>query len=404
MKFLRLLILFLFIVSPILLLAQDDSTKSAKKKFPKGLDIELFDLPDSVDEDYDCNYSSLDLAVNNNGISFGNSPRFNGLRFNGRDCGLEVVNGINITFWRPYEYSLSGNVNGMSLGLFPAAENLNGINFGLAGILTTNNVNGVNIGGLAVVAQNNINGISFGGLATVAEGKISGVNIGGLAVVSQDKMLGVTFGGMAVVSQENIVGITMGGFAVVSQENLLGINMSGLANVAQGRMAGVNFAGLANVTQGKMQGVNIAGLANVAEGDILGLNFGGIAVVSQAAVRGLNIGGLAIVGDEYGIYGLSVTLGKLVSGEKIAGLNIAGYKIESDYVQGFSTAVGWIEAETLRGIGISIFNEISNRQRGITIGLLNYATDLKGMQIGLLNIAENNPDGLKYLPFINAHF
>lgn len=404
MKVSRLIAFILLCVTPLFLLAQEDSTKTQKRKFPKGLNFEIFDLPDSTDEDYHCDYSSFDLAVNNNGISFGNSSQFNGIRFNGRDCGVELINGINITFWRPVEYRISGTINGLSLGLFPAAEKLNGINLGLAGVLTEHSSNGINIGGLAVVSQNNINGVNFGGLSLVAQGKISGLNIGGLAVVSQDRVLGISLGGLAVVTQEDLLGINFGGFALVSQENMIGINLSGLASVSQGKLVGINIAGLANVSQGMLHGINISGLANVTQEDMFGFNLAGIALVSQTAVRGVNIGGLAVVGEDYGLYGLSVTLGKLVGGNRIAGLNIAGYKIETGNLNGFSTAVGWIEAETLRGVGISIFNEISNRQRGLTIGLLNYAENLKGIQIGLLNIAENNPNGFKYLPFVNAHF
>ena len=35
---------------------------------------------------------------------------------------------------------------------------------------------------------------------------------------------------------------------------------------------------------------------------------------------------------------------------------------------------------------------------------MNYAEELQGVQIGLINIARNNPRGAKVLPIANAHF
>lgn len=42
-------------------------------------------------------------------------------------------------------------------------------------------------------------------------------------------------------------------------------------------------------------------------------------------------------------------------------------------------------------------------QRGISIGLLNYARELHGMQIGVLNIAGNNSSPFRVLPLLNGH-
>jgi hypothetical protein len=41
---------------------------------------------------------------------------------------------------------------------------------------------------------------------------------------------------------------------------------------------------------------------------------------------------------------------------------------------------------------------------GVSIGLFNWTPRLRGVQLGLLNYAGNNPDGLKLLPLVNAHF
>jgi hypothetical protein len=73
----------------------------------------------------------LNLTVGCSGIGFGDSDRINGLRFNWRDGDLDVINGVNITFWRP-KRRVRGTINGLALGLAPAAGRLHGIALGLA--------------------------------------------------------------------------------------------------------------------------------------------------------------------------------------------------------------------------------------------------------------------------------
>jgi hypothetical protein len=42
-------------------------------------------------------------------------------------------------------------------------------------------------------------------------------------------------------------------------------------------------------------------------------------------------------------------------------------------------------------------------QRGLAIGIVNYAEELHGVQIGLINIARNNSSGTRVLPIVNVH-
>ena len=58
---------------------------------------------------------SLDLGVNGYGISFGNSARWSGLRFNLVDRRVERVTGINLTFWKPGR-NPDAVINGIALG------------------------------------------------------------------------------------------------------------------------------------------------------------------------------------------------------------------------------------------------------------------------------------------------
>ncbi len=82
----------------------------------------LLAAQDSDDTDHEPGHWSLDLPVRGYGISFGNAARFNGLRFNLSDAGLDRINGVNITLWKPGK-PVTGTVNGLALGIVgPAAD------------------------------------------------------------------------------------------------------------------------------------------------------------------------------------------------------------------------------------------------------------------------------------------
>src|SRR5512145_3023484 len=73
------------------------------------------------------------FGARDNGITIGNAARTNGLRINFADAELDVVNGVNLTIWRPRE-PLTGTVNGLAVGIVgPGAEELNGIAIGIGG-------------------------------------------------------------------------------------------------------------------------------------------------------------------------------------------------------------------------------------------------------------------------------
>ena len=55
----------------------------------------------------------------------------------------------------------------------------------------------------------------------------------------------------------------------------------------------------------------------------------------------------------------------------------------------------------MRGVNISAYKNVRGTQRGLAIGIFNYARTLDGLQIGLLNYARNKPRGTRLLPIVN---
>src|SRR5678816_4110855 len=93
---------------------------------------------------------SVDLTINNVGISIGDSRRVTGLRLNYRDRDMREVQGINATIWMPYHDS-RGYVRGIALGL-PAtgARQIDGIAAGIVGIGVERSITGIAVGGIGM--------------------------------------------------------------------------------------------------------------------------------------------------------------------------------------------------------------------------------------------------------------
>ena len=90
------------------------------------------------------NAQSFDIPVKGNGISFGNSRDFNGLRFNFRDRYVNHIKGINCTFWYADENE-DAIIDGFSIGVIPAGGDLGYIQLGIAGVEASHNLNGLSV-------------------------------------------------------------------------------------------------------------------------------------------------------------------------------------------------------------------------------------------------------------------
>lgn len=286
----------------------------------------------------------LTVPVKNWGLCFGNSPRFDGLRFNLGDKNIDTINGINITLWKANQKNASGTVNGLSLGLLPNAAALNGIQIGLLG----------------PGAEKTIRGITIGLIGAGAGGDMVGLNVGGIGVGAGNNLMGINVGLLGAGAGDDVKGISIGGLGVGAGNNLIGLNLGGLGAGAGEKVIGVTIAGLGAGAGNSLTGLTLCGLA-----------------AGSPAIKGLTIAGLAVGGSK--ISGVSLALGTI-----------------------------WVEQDNgdaaYTGLAVSAFNNIKGTQKGIAIGIVNHAYRLKGLQIGLLNIVRDNPKGRKVLPIINFNF
>jgi len=296
---------------------------------------------------------SLDLMVDGVGLSIGDSEEVTGLRLNFRDRNMRMVRGVNATIWTAHE-PMQGTVNGVALGLLAtSAEYINGYGWGFLGVGAEKDLKGVAFGGLAVGAGRDLTGVMSGGIGVGAGGDVRGL---------------VTAG----------VGAGAGG-------ELSGLVLAGIGAGAGGNVAGLVLAGIGVGAGGDFDGLGIAGIGAGAGGDVLGVLVSGIGTGAGGDITGITLSGLAAG-----------------SGGTMTGLHVAGFAIGAESANGLIVAPGYfrIEEGFQKGLAASAVSIVRGEQRGLTIGLYNYARNLRGVQIGLINHAANKKR-FKVLPLVN---
>ncbi len=300
----------------------------------------------------------LDLTINNTGLAIGDKPRMNGIRINYRDRRLEEVNGVNITIWNPYQPA-SGVVNGLALGVpVTGAKDINGIATGILGAGADHSIRGIGIAPLGLGSGGEMHGIMLGGIGVGAGSALTGLAVGGIGVGSGGAVQGIQIGGVGVGSGGSLTGLSIGGIGVGSAGAVKGIAIGGIGVGGGGRFTGIGIGGV---------GVG-------AGGDATGLMIGGVGVGSGGTLKGLAIGGVGVgAPNVQGVLLSPIAAG----GEHVHAIVIAGayFKVDRD--------------GRFDGGALSSVNHIKGAQHGLTIGLFNYARELHGAQIGLINISDN---------------
>jgi len=336
---------------------------------------------------------SLDLMVNNTGLSIGDSRLVRGIRLNYRDDRMERVTGINATIWAPYPPA-RGTVRGLALGVpVTGARYIEGLGIGIGGVGADETFAGLGIGGFGVGAGGDAKGILIGGFGVGAGGNVTGFTFGGFGAGAGGSVTGITIGGFGAGAGGNVTGLTLGGFGAGAGGNIKGVQ-AGLFGVgAGGDVTGLSIGGFGAGAGGDVKGITIGGFGAGAGGDITGLAIGGFGAGAGGTLRGVAIGGFGAGAPTIRaiIVGLIAAGGHDVKGGVLAPVY---FKVTDDRGEG----------GIMRGISISSFNRINGEQYGLSIGLLNYAWELNGWQLGVLNYAANNPTGLRLLPLFNRRW
>lgn len=144
-------------------------------------------------------------------------------------------------------------------------------------------------------------------------------------------------------------GVEMAGLYNINRMNVHALQMAGLFNTVGGSVKGVQLAGIYNNVFGDLNGLQMSGIHNSVKGSQIGLQISGIYNHVQLDAKGIQIA--AIYNN--------------VNGSQ-NGLQISG-----------------------------IYNAGHQQVRGMQIAGLNYAKELDGLQIGLINIT-GSPSGYSF--------
>jgi hypothetical protein len=211
-----------------------------------------------------------------------------------------------------------------------------------------------------------------------AQNKSAGINLSlwkGAATQPLDTMQ-TTYLNLGLMSSMNrLHGVGVNALGSVVRGDVNGLQLTGLANLAGGSMRGVQMAGFSNVSGNNSIGLSVAGLVNIAGNDYRGVTIAGLTAIAGDRQSGVMIGGLLnVVGDSSSgvqLSGIANVVGSNFSGLALSGmLNVAGEDVSGLQVAGLA-------------------NIATKRMNGLQIGLFNYATELHGFQLGLVNA---NPD------------
>lgn len=166
------------------------------------------------------------------------------------------------------------------------------------------------------------------------------------------------------------------------------------------RIRGVGIGGFGPVA-GTLQGVAVSGIVVATVEDLTGIAVGAGGAGAEGDVNGIAVGGLAVgAGSSETEDHASKNTGGDINGIAIGGLGAVGNNI-----RGAGLSAGMVRVRNggaLQGVAVSAFNNINGRQVGLSIGIYNRARVLSGVQIGLLNVARNNPEWARVLPILNV--
>lgn len=226
-----------------------------------------------------------------------------------------------------------------------------------------------------------------------AQNKSAGINLSlwkGASTQPLDSVQTTYFNLGFVSAMNQLKGVGVNVFSGMTIHNMYGVQISGLANIAGGSMHGLQLAGLCNVNGDSMTGLSASGLMNIVGDTSRGMLISGLGNISGDNTKGVVVGGiLNITGDEAkGLYlsGMANIAGGSMSGILASGLlSVAGDNMNGLQLSGLCNVVG----DEARGVQVSLFNYATN-VRGLQIGLVNYYHDeLKGFQLGLINANPN---------------
>ncbi len=170
----------------------------------------------------------------------------------------------------------------------------------------------------------------------------------------------------------NLIGGYTGGTTVAE--------VGGAFNIDRGDVQYFQLAGGFNLVEGNMRGVQVSGGANINFGTVKGLQLTGGSNFVFDTLTGIQCAGGSNFIDGHMI-GIQITGGVNIATQDMDGVQLSG---------GLNMAVGDVNQFQITG-GMNMCMDTLN---GLQFGVVNYATHVEGVQIGLFNFAQTSETGI----------
>ncbi len=168
------------------------------------------------------------------------------------------------------------------------------------------------------------NNVSFNVLYGL-NGGLNGVEFGGLINSNLGSVNGIQMAGLANINAKEANGIMMSGIANVVGDTSNSVALAGISNVFGGSSIGLQMAGISNAVNGNFYGGQFAGISNFNNGNASGFQGAGISNFNKGSFNGLQVSGITNLnlGDLNGAQISLINASKNIKGFQLGLINVA---------------------------------------------------------------------------------
>lgn len=185
----------------------------------------------------------------------------------------------------------------------------------------------------------------------------NGVELAGIFNIDKKEVKHVQAAGIFNIAGGIVSGVQLAGIYSLDLDSMKGAQAGGVGNIVEGGVTGVQLAGFFNKVEKGVVGVQAAGFYNQDQDSMKGVQLSGIYNIVQGSMAGVQAAGL-------------VNWVK----ERTGGLQLAG--------------IGNISKTEIKGVQIGTLFNVTRKLKGLQIGLVNIADTTDGYMIGLVNIVK----------------
>ncbi len=208
---------------------------------------------------------------------------------------------------------------------------------------------------------------------------------------------GAEFGGIFNINRRDVSGFQAGGIFNTVGGSFNGFQAGGILNTVNGNFKGFQAGGVTNLTMGNVKGFQAGGVINVTKGRMDGFQAGGMFNVAMAGIKGFQAAGFMNINTDtaraFSAAGFANIATKAHYGVQAAGLfNYSTHHYNGAQIAGlFNSSLNLNKTAQIAGL----FN-FSARNSGTVqlAALFNYATNVTGLQLGILNISDTCSSGV----------